>query len=69
MNPSHFVRTALQARPTILMGLTGVGGTFTEPVIREMAAHVKRPIIFPLSNPTSCAECSAEQAYKWTDGR
>ena len=57
------------AKPTILLGLTGVGGTFTEKIVREMGAHTARPIIFPLSNPTSHAECTAEQAYKWTEGR
>lgn len=56
-------------KPTILLGLTGVGGGFTEPVVRAMAAGVHRPIIFPLSNPTSHAECTAEQAYSWSEGR
>ena len=56
-------------RPTILLGFTGQGQTWTEPVIREMARHCARPIIFPLSNPTQNAECNAEQAYKWTEGR
>lgn len=56
-------------KPTLLLGLTGVGGTFPEDVIREMAAHVERPIVFPLSNPTSKAECSAEDVYHWTDGK
>jgi len=58
-----------RVKPTILLGFTGIGGAFKEDSIREMARHVKRPIIFPLSNPTSNAECTAEQAYAWTEGR
>ena len=49
-------------KPTILLGVTGVGRTFTEGLIREMARHVTTPIIFPLSNPTANAECTPEQA-------
>ena len=56
-------------KPTILLGFTGQGGSWSEAVIRDMARHVARPIIFPLSNPTLNAECTAEQAYAWTDGR
>jgi malate dehydrogenase (oxaloacetate-decarboxylating)(NADP+) len=56
-------------KPTILLGFTGVGGAWKEDVVREMARHVERPIIFPLSNPTANAECSAEQAYAWTRGK
>ena len=58
-----------EVKPTILLGLTGVGGLFTENVIRSMAKHCERPIIFPLSNPTTKAECTAENAYNWTDGK
>jgi malate dehydrogenase (oxaloacetate-decarboxylating)(NADP+) len=56
-------------RPGVLLGLTGIGGLFKENVVKEMAKHHVRPIIFPLSNPTSSAECTAEQAYQWTEGR
>lgn len=56
-------------KPTILLGVTAVGGLFTEELISEMAKHVERPIIFPLSNPTTKAECTAEQAFEWTKGQ
>ncbi len=54
---------------TILIGLSTVGGAFTEAVVREMARKVKRPIIFPLSNPTSKSEAKADDLIRWTDGR
>ncbi len=56
-------------KPTMILGMTAVGGLFTERLIRDMAKHCEKPIIFPLSNPTTKAECTAGQAFEWTDGR
>ena len=57
------------AKPTVLIGVSGQAGAFTEPVIREMAKHVQRPVIFPLSNPTSRSEGIPQHLMEWTDGR
>lgn len=54
---------------TILIGLSTVGGAFSEPIVREMARKVQRPIIFPLSNPTDKSEAKADDLIRWTDGR
>jgi malate dehydrogenase (oxaloacetate-decarboxylating) len=54
---------------TILIGLSTLGGAFTESIVREMARKVGRPIIFPLSNPTDRSEAVPEDLMRWTDGR
>jgi len=55
--------------PTILVGTSTQPDTFTEAIVKDMAAHTERPIIFPLSNPTVLAEAKAEDLIKWTDGK
>jgi malate dehydrogenase (oxaloacetate-decarboxylating)(NADP+) len=64
-----FIEALREVRPRILVGATGAPGSFTEESIRLMAKLNERPVIFALSNPTAMAECTAEQAYEWSDGR
>ncbi len=64
-----FLSAVKMLRPTAILGLSGQPNTFTEDVIKAMADINERPIIFALSNPTSMAECTAEQAYTLSDGR
>src|SRR5262249_804009 len=64
-----FVKTIESLKPTILIGVSTKGGAFNQRVVETMNRLNERPIIFALSNPTNKAECTAEQAYTWSNGR
>jgi malate dehydrogenase (oxaloacetate-decarboxylating) len=68
-NRVELMDVVTNAQPTALIAVSGQAGALTEPVVREMARHVERPIIFPLSNPTSRAEATPAQVLSWTEGR
>ena len=57
------------AKPSVLIGVSGQAGAFTEQAVREMAKHTARPVIFPLSNPTSRSEATPQDLMDWTEGR
>jgi len=64
-----FCEVVKNLHPTILIGTSAQAGAFTEEIVREMAEHVLRPVIFPLSNPTIKSEATPEDLLEWTDGR
>lgn len=64
-----FLTAVRTLKPTAIIGVAAVGGTFTREVLEEMARINPQPIVFALSNPTSQAECTAEEAYRWTNGK
>ncbi len=70
-NPSHInlLEVIKNVKPTILIGCSTVHGAFNQQIVEEMSKHIERPIIFPLSNPTSLAEALPEDLLKWTDGK
>jgi malate dehydrogenase (oxaloacetate-decarboxylating) len=57
------------AHPTVLIGTSGQAHAFSEPIVRAMAAHVREPLIFPLSNPTERSEATPQDIFAWTEGR
>lgn len=67
--PASVIEAIRRIEPQVLIGATGSPVVFSEPIIRLMASINERPVIFALSNPTEHAECSAEQAYRWSEGR
>jgi malate dehydrogenase (oxaloacetate-decarboxylating) len=67
--PMDLEQVVASAKPTIIVGTSTMGGAFTEQIVREMAKHVERPMIFPLSNPTERIEALPADVIKWTDGR
>lgn len=64
-----FIGALNEFRPHVLIGATGVGGTFNHKVVKTMCKFNQRPVLLALSNPTSRAECTAEQAYEWSEGK
>jgi malate dehydrogenase (oxaloacetate-decarboxylating) len=68
-HPIGLLDVVRNARASVLIGVSGIPGVFTEEMIRRMALHAERPIIMPLSNPTSHAEVTPSSAIEWTDGR
>ena len=69
MKLADFARAIEEFKPTTLIGVSTVGGAFTQPIVEAMARVNARPVILALSNPTEHAECTAEQAYRWSEGR
>jgi malate dehydrogenase (oxaloacetate-decarboxylating) len=67
--PRDLAAVVRAVKPTVLIGTSGEPGIFTELIVREMAAHVERPVIFPMSNPTSKCEAKPVDLLNWTGGR
>ena len=67
--PRDLLAVVRAVKPTLLIGTSGEPGTFTEDVVRELARHVQRPLVFPMSNPTSKAEAKPADVIAWSEGR
>jgi malic enzyme len=68
-SPRDLLAVVRAVKPTVLIGTSAEPGTFTEAIVREMAKHVERPVIFPMSNPTSKSEAKPVDIVAWTNGR
>ena len=68
-SPRDLLAVVRAVKPTVLIGTSAQPGTFTEAIVREMAKHVERPVIFPMSNPTSKCEAKPVDLVAWTNGR
>jgi len=66
---NDFKEAVAEFKATALFGVSGAGGAFNEAICQQLAQNCDRPVIFALSNPTTHAECTAEQAYTWTNGK
>jgi malic enzyme len=66
---STLLEVARAVKPTVLLGVSGVPGLFTEGIVRTMASHVERPVVFPLSNPAGASEARPADLLAWTNGR
>jgi malate dehydrogenase (oxaloacetate-decarboxylating)(NADP+) len=64
-----FVEAIKKIKPAAIIGVSTIGGAFTKEVVETMSEINERPMIFPCSNPTANSECTAEQAYKWSNGK
>jgi malate dehydrogenase (oxaloacetate-decarboxylating)(NADP+) len=68
--PTRDFAAAIESiKPTTIIGVSTIGGAFSKEVVEAMSRINERPIILALSNPTSCAECTPEQAYTWSNGK
>ena len=67
--PRDLAAVVRRLRPTVLIGVSGAAGAFSEAIVREMARHAQRPLVFPMSNPTSQSEATPSDVLEWTGGQ
>ena len=69
MTINPMIQTIKKVKPTVIIGVSGQTGLFSKKIINEISKHVNHPVILALSNPTSKSECTAEEAYTWSNGK